>query len=192
MNISGLVWNIQKTQIALEHNTKTKGDMVRNSKQLMQWWAFLAGNWELESDVFISPVKEGLLQGMKISVKKHRTLFRVSWMVQDQDQSLHYWPLLAELWHHPITEHQSFFFPPLSLLTSRNWWCFLTSHFLPAFWLLSVTGRIIAQGNGRRTLFLRESWQKAVVKEKSLKCCASTNFFLNKSMTFGKLESKTK
>lgn len=111
MNISGSVWNIQKTQIALEHNTKTKGDMVRNSKQLMQWWAFLAGNWELESDVFISPVKEGLLQGMKISVKRHLTLFRVSWMVQDQDQSLHYWPLLAELWHHPITEHQNFFFP---------------------------------------------------------------------------------
>lgn len=36
MNISGSVWNIQNTQIAMEHNTKTKGDMVRNSKQLTQ------------------------------------------------------------------------------------------------------------------------------------------------------------
>lgn len=36
MNISGSVWNIQNTQIVMEHNTKTKGDMVRNSKQLTQ------------------------------------------------------------------------------------------------------------------------------------------------------------
>lgn len=94
---------------------------------------------------------------MKISVKKHLMLLRVSWNGSRPRSKFALLAFLSRTLTSPYHRAPEFFFPFESAYFQELMMFSDKSFPTCAFRLLSVTGRIIAQGNGRWTLFLRES-----------------------------------